>query len=138
MLKNDIKLYKDGNRAAEMRLISFILDCEKRLDRNAAAALVSVGGKVGTIARLATEKIAAELLKKQAQVQLKIRIQSCLNAIESSGFFRDAGASKSVWVPLLKEASALRWRLKTDQEVYNIDLRIRRMIDLARQIGISI
>jgi hypothetical protein len=138
MLKKDITLYKNGDRAAEMRLISFVFECEKKLDRAGLVQLEGAGGKVAAAARIAAEKVEVHLRSKGNQDQLKKRIKQCLDMAEAAGIFRDPSGTFAVWRPLLKEAADLRWGMHPNQEVYNIDLRVRRMIELARKLGISL
>lgn len=138
MLKKDIALYKNGDRAAEMRLISFVIECEKKMDKVGLAQLVAVGGKVAIAARIAAGKVDSNLRSKGNQDQLKKRIRQCLDMAEAVGIFRDPSGTFAAWKPLLKEAADLRWGMHPDQEVYNIDLRVRRMIELARKLGISL
>ena len=102
MLKKDIALYKNGDRAAEMRLISFVLECEKKLDRAGLAQLEGVGGKVAAAARIAAEKVEVHLRSKGNQDQLKKRIKQCLDMAEAAGIFR------SFWYLCYLEAFAER------------------------------
>lgn len=135
-IKADIQLYINGNRAAEMRLIAFVLECEKRLDIGSLMPLTQINGRIRLIALRTIENIKRQINKSMKQQQAKNRLRRCLSAIESTGFFEDPSGSRAVWLPLLKEIEILRWKIQPDQEMYNIDLRIRIMLDIARRIGV--
>ena len=140
-IKADIDAYKKGDRAAEMRLAAFITECEKSPDaRNLRELrqLVLVGGKIGVFAKMSIDKINIGDSKKRKEDEIKSRIKSCVAAAEAAGIFINSFETLRAWLPPLKEAAGLRWQARPDQEIYNIDLKIRRMTDIARRLGIAI
>lgn len=137
-IENDIILYKKGDRAAEMRLASFIMECEKNLEAPPISKLISAGGRIALFARAAITRIGEKNIERQGAARIKQKILKIVSDAEAAGILVEPQKGIAIWLPLLKEASSIRWQLKPDQEVYNIDLRIRRMIEIARRIGIRV
>jgi hypothetical protein len=137
-IKSDIAAYRKGDRAAEMRLAAFVRQCESRQDAAGLDILVDAGGRVGDLARRATTivQVALDGNKKTSAVKRKLR--DYLAQIDRLGFNTDVAKEDRRWVPLLREAAQLRWSIKPDQEMYNIDLEIRNKIRRAAQLGVKI
>lgn len=137
-IKSDIAAYAKGDRAAEMRLAAFVHQCESRKDMAGLEALSEAGGRIAELVRRATAsvRLAMDNGKKASAVKRKLR--DYLAKIDRLGFNTDAAKEDRRWVPLLREAAQLRWSIKPDQEVYNIDLEIRNKIRRAAQLGVKI
>lgn len=137
-IKSDIAAYGKGDRAAEMRLAAFIRQCESRQDIAGLEILIEAGGRVGGLARRAIADVRATLDNKKKASAVKRKLRDYLAQVDRLGFNANIAKEDLRWVPLLREAAQLRWSVKPDQEMYNIDLEIRNKIRRAAQLGVKI
>lgn len=137
-IKSDIASYGKGDRAAEMRLAAFVRQCESRQDMAGLEMLSDVGGRVGEITKRAISTVRLALYNSKKISAVKRRLRDCLSQIDALGFNTDAAKEDRRWVPILREAAQLRWSVKPDQEMYNIDLEIRNRVRRAAQLGVKI
>jgi len=137
-IKSDIAAYGKGDRAAEMRLAAFIRQCESRQDIAGLEVLSDAGGRIEELVRRATVVVQMALDARKKTSAVKRKLRDYLAKIDRLGFNTDAAKEDRRWVPLLREAAQLRWSIKPDQEMYNIDLEIRNKIRRAAQLGVKI
>lgn len=137
-IKSDIAAYEKGDRAAEMRLAAFVRQCESNQDIAGLEILADARGRVGELARRATSSVRATLNSNKKASAVKRKLRDYLIQVDRLGFNTDIAKEDLRWVPLLREAAQLRWSVKPDQEVYNIDLEIRNKIRRAAQLGVKI
>lgn len=137
-IKSDIAAYGKGDRAAEMRLAAFVRQCESRQDMVGLEILSDAGGRIGEMVRRATASVRAALDSGKKASAAKRKLRDNLAQIDGLGFNTDIAKEDRRWVPLLREAAQLRWSIKPDQEMYNIDLEIRNKIRRAAQLGVKI
>lgn len=121
-----------------MRLAAFVRECESRQDIAGLEVLSDAGGRIGELVRRATVAVRMALDARKKTSAVKHKLRDYLAKIDRLGFNTDAAKEDRRWVPLLREAAQLRWSIKPDQEMYNIDLEIRNKIRRAAQLGVKI
>jgi len=137
-IKSDITAYRKGDRAAEMRLAAFVRECESHQDITGLEVMSEAGGRIGELVRRATTAVRVVLDNRKKTSAIKHKLRDYLAQIDRLGFNTDVAKEDRRWVPVLREAAQLRWSIKPDQEMYNIDLEIRNKIRRAAQLGVKI
>ena len=137
-LKADIILYNGGNRAAEMRLASFVQECERNLDMTGLQMLSGASGKLKLLVSNAINNVKIKAREREKSVSIKRQLKLKLAQIDQIWLNNKEANRTRNWVPLLREAAKLRWTVRPDQEMYNIDLEIRNKIIKAATLGVKI
>lgn len=137
-IKADIILYNGGNRAAEMRLASFVQECERNLDMTGLQMLSGASGKLKLLVSNAINNVKIKAREREKSVSIKRQLKLKLAQIDQIWLNNKEANRNRNWVPLLREAAKLRWTVKPDQEMYNIDLEIRNKIIKAATLGVKI
>lgn len=137
-IKSDTIRYGEGNRAAEMRLASFVQECERNLDIAGLQKISDLPGRLGLLARTAISNTKREIDRKNKCAFMKKQLTMKLAQIDQMGFNNKEAGKDRRWIPLLREVARLRWTVKPDQEMYNLDLEIRNKIIRAAAFGVKI
>jgi len=135
-LKQDLQKYRSGDRAAEMRLLSFVDECIQKENIRQLEQFVGEDGRLGREARIGVQKCANSLARRQADLRLKKQINLVLEGTQRM-LASPSDCDMQVLNINCKYLSAVRWQLAIDQETYNIDLKIRQALEKAKKLGIK-